>query len=291
MKSYIKPLLSFFSIILLIYFNKLTVSGCLNGIKLCIKCVIPSMFPVMVVTSYIIKKNYCAYISKLLHPIFKILFNCSANCSFPIFIGLVCGCPISAKTIKELYLNKSISDSESYVLSTFCCNCSMSFVINYAYYFVFKENMSILKYIFLIYAPTILCGIINFRIVNPTKSKSLFVSKQDKSNFIFDSVKSMSLICCYVILFSSIIQIIKQFITSQLILIPCINLIEITTGLANSTGLYYKITLAFLIFGGLSIMFQSFAFLNNKQKMYYILGKLEQIIIYLLLNITIEILV
>lgn len=284
MKTKINSILCILTIFILLYFNSVTAKGCLGGINLCLKAVIPSMFPLIIVTSYITIKNYSIHISKILYPLFKFVFHCPRRFSYPIFVGLICGCPISAKTINELTCQKVISQRESQILCTFCCNCSLSFVINYAYNIIFINEYSLQKYLIYVYIPIILTGIINLSLFKFDNDDFAQNPPCQTGNLLEISLKTMGIICGYVILFSIIISILSNFITNQNFIIPMTNFFEITTGLSLSQNYPKKILLFFIIWSGLSILLQSFTFLNKQQRKYYILGKMEQgLILFILL--------
>ena len=167
-----KKLLSFICIVIaiIILLEPQTVTtGVKKGIELSIYSVIPALFPFMLLTNYMISHNLCQYISYFFYPFLSKLFHISKNGCFAVLIGFTGGYPMGAKTINDLYERNLISCSEGCYLSTFCNNCSLSFLINYVIYSCLNNQivmdgifpLDTKGFIALVYLPAICVGIIN----------------------------------------------------------------------------------------------------------------------------------
>lgn len=298
MKKVVGTFLCIFAIILIISFPAFITESVKNGIILCLYTVIPSLLPFMLIVNIMQKYNLCSYLSYIIKPILRIPFKISNNGCFAVIIGFSCGYPMGVKTISDLYVQKKITLSEACYLVTFCNNCSLSFLVNYIY-LNFVSN--ILKtsgsfhnrpgsIIFLVYFPAILTGIINRFFIKPDINTRNEVSASYMENPILSSIKSLCILSVYVIGFTVFSQFITTISINTIAKAIICGLSEITSGtvviastIQNNVLCTYFILLC-TVFGGFSITMQSFSQMkNNLLKKYYIIGKIESIIIFSIL--------
>lgn len=266
-----------------------------TGIKLNLYSVIPSLLPFMVLTNIMLKYNLCEYISYIFKPILSKIFRLSSNGCFAAIIGFTCGYPMGAKTIGDLYSNDMISQTEACYLITFCNNCSITFLLNYILHECLGADFPVHIAIMLVYAPPIIIGFINkFLIKTDISFKSDKKQSTYNQNPIFAAVKSLSILSVYIICFTVIAKWIETLNFMPISAKSCIiGLTEITSGTNFIVSLLpnniIRLFLIFFctIFGGLSITLQSFEQLPFKGlKKYYLIGKLEQLLIYSILFFT-----
>lgn len=298
MKKIIETFFCIFTIILIISFPTFITDSVKNGIILCLYTVIPALLPFMLIVNIMQKYNLCGYLSYITKPILQIPFKISDNGCFAVIIGFSCGYPMGAKTISDLYTQGKITLSEACYLVTFCNNCSLSFLINYIY-LNFVSNL--LKtsgsfhigtggIIFLTYFPAILTGIINRFFIKPEINTKSEVSASYMGNPILSTLKSLSILSIYVIGFTVFSQFISTLSVNNILKAIMCGLSEITSGtviiasaVQNNALCTYLILLC-TVFGGLSITMQSFSQMkNNQMKKYYIIGKIETMIIFSIL--------
>lgn len=301
-----KKLLSFICItiaIIILLEPQTVTTGVKRGIELSIYSVIPALFPFMLLTNYMISHDLCQYISYFFYPFLSKLFCISKNGCFAVLIGFTGGYPMGAKTINDLYERNLISRSEGQYLSTFCNNCSLSFLINYIIYTCLNNRIvmdGILSldtkgFIALVYLPAVFVGIVNkffFKkkiISDKTVSHSSKLSSKQTS-VIRSSTFSILNLCIYVICFSILVEFINGFDMKNLYKCFIVSLVEITSGCKYTashfpTGnLQLFIILFVCIFGGLSITFQSISQFKNKSFIrYYIIGKIQTLVIFTIL--------
>lgn len=296
MKKLFLTVACIFSIFVILSSPQIIASGVRLGIKLNLHSVIPALLPFMVLTNIMMKYNLCEYISFIFYPILSKFFKISKNGCFAAIIGFTCGYPMGAKIIGDLYSSKLICDSEAQYLITFCNNCSISFLLNYIAFNCLAPAIETPKILVLVYFPPLISGFINKFILKP-EIKPTLNSKYSPSctNPITSAIKSISILSVYIICFT----VISNYIASLHFIpldIKCISagLFEITSGSKLISSMPKVnlpknfLILVFTVFGGFSIMFQSFATLSETSlKKYYIIGKIEQLIIMCLLYILI----
>lgn len=295
MKKILLTIISLFSAYLLIRYSEVTKAGVILGIKLSLYSVIPALLPFILLTNVMIKLDLCKYISYILHPVLGRTFNVSLNGCFAIIIGFTCGYPMGAKIINDLYSAGKISYCEAVYLSGFCNNCSLPFLTNYIIgnclmVHTKMYNINSLLLILLIYLPPVLTGIINRFIIRNRQSVNICDDNYVATNPINNTIKSITVLSMYVIVFSIIISFIKASDLSPWTCSILSGLFEITSGSNNiAENITPWIPKLYLIlfactFGGLSITFQSFSQLKDKNfRISYIIGKIESLIIYTIL--------
>lgn len=298
-----KKILSFICIaiaIIILIEPQTVTTGVKKGIELSIYSVIPALFPFMLLTNYMITHDLCQYISYFFYPFLSKLFRISKNGCFAVLIGFTGGYPMGAKTINDLYERNLISRSEGKYLSTFCNNCSLSFLINYIIYTCFNNRIIVggnftidtKSLIALVYLPAVCVGIVNrffFKKKNISDKPVLHPQKEvtSQTSVIRSSTFSILNLCIYVICFSILVEFVHSFTIKNLYKCIIVSLVEITSGCKytathlSAGSLQLFIILFVCIFGGLSITFQSISQFKEKSFMkYYIVGKIETLIVF-----------
>jgi hypothetical protein len=299
MKKFFIFVICIICVVAIILKPQLVSNGVINGLNLSYSAIIPSLFPFLLLTNYMISKDICSYLSMIIYPLLSKLFRISKQGAFCIIIGFTCGYPLGIKTINDMYELRKISESEAKYLCTFCNNCSLSFLMNYIAYKCLGTTLlqaGINKYIIfiLVYMPSIIVGIINSFIFKPATDNTYLQPLNDNRDVISDSVKSIIKLCTYVIVFSVLLEFIKKISMTFLSKSIIISFLEITNGAfftannIDNISIKIFIVLIFCIFGGVSITMQSISMLNNKMFIkYYLFGKLQCVGIFIVLYLII----
>ncbi len=287
MKKYCLTGLSILTILLLLSKPAAFTDSMISGMKLCFYHVIPALFPMILLSNYMIRENLCLTLSKLLHPLFHFLFGVTEYGSFAVLTGFLCGFPVASKNIGHLYQSGCLSTEEASFLTSFCNNCSFSFAINYLGYFCLGNILDPMQIFCCIYLPPVVCGIINHFFYH--FSPGIPTESPEKVNVINDTFHALVKISFFVICFTMITRWIES-LPLPLVSKIC-PLLEITSGLSflssfpKTKATVWSLLLC-TVFGGASSMAQCFSFLKEPiLKKSYILGKLEQVGILLLLLI------
>jgi len=96
----------------------------------CIYSVIPSLFPFSVLSILVTELGIGILFSVLPDKPSQFLFGIPSSCLFVVFIGLLSGFPIGAKTACQMYKQGYCSKSECERIIAFCSNASPAFVIS-----------------------------------------------------------------------------------------------------------------------------------------------------------------
>ena len=105
----------FMSLFVIILFFKNATAASLwvqNGLFLCGTRLIPSLFPFMVLSSFAIESGALKALCKLPSKLFRRIFKIGEEATGAVIIGWICGFPVGARSLCELYTQSRISSSE-----------------------------------------------------------------------------------------------------------------------------------------------------------------------------------
>lgn len=313
---------NFFAILFLsftlciLFFSKTNLLAVKSGLSLWATSVVPSLFPFFVSTELLMHTNIVKILGFFLTPFMKPLFNIRGEGSFALIMGIVSGYPVGAK-IAATFREKNICTKEECErLLSFTNNSGPLFIIGTVGILMFKNSaIGLLLFITHILA-CITVGIL-FRFwkrncnsnlpkiksstISNTKFVSLYNLGEILSESITNSISAVLLIGGFVVIFSSIISILK---TSGILIIltnfisPIFDLfsididfaqglltgfLEITNGINTISSIACKkisinlIFTAFLLgFGGLSVFLQVLSIISKTDLSIkpYLYGKL-----------------
>ena len=100
-----------------------------QGLTLCARTVIPSLFPFMVVSELLVASGAGEALGRLPAGLMRRIFGISGAGASALFLGSMCGFPVGARTAAALLDQGVISKSECEHLLTFTCNPSSAFLI------------------------------------------------------------------------------------------------------------------------------------------------------------------
>lgn len=100
-----------------------------QNLKICMDILIPSLFPFMFLSIFIVKSGLADFFGRWLEPIFRVVFKlpgCACGAMLTSFIG---GYPAGAKSVVELYKHGSITISQAKRMINFCFCAGPAFMI------------------------------------------------------------------------------------------------------------------------------------------------------------------
>ncbi|MBQ9134777.1 MAG: hypothetical protein IJX66_01630 [Lachnospiraceae bacterium] len=102
-----------------------------TGLKLWFDRMVPTLFPFMILSTLIIRQNLTESFADFLYPIFGKLYRISKNGVYCLMLGFLCGFPMGARTIGEMYGQKKLSRREASFLLAFCNNIGPVYYISF----------------------------------------------------------------------------------------------------------------------------------------------------------------
>ena len=275
--------------------------------NLFLKNIMPSLFPMFIISSILVEID----IPKVLGNIFKkpmnILFKTKGEGAFIFFMSMITGFPSSAKYINDLLNKKQINTKDAQKILMFSFFSNPLFIVNtVGIMFLKSQKIGIMLLISHILG-NIIIGII-FKNYNQTKNipntkinnlKYLNTKINNTNLFkvLITSIKTSieTLINIFGIITFFLIIINILFKTKNIITIPLIGILEMTSGLKylSLSNIEYNIKVLlsmFLIsFGGFSVHFQIMSILHKKKVKYlpFLISRIIHGIISVLILITI----
>ena len=278
-----------------------------SGLQLWATSVVPSLFPFFVATELLMHTNVINIFGRVLNGYMKPLFNISGEGAFAFIMGIISGYPVGAKIATKFRENNICTKAECERLLSFTNNSGPLFIIGTVGILMYQNTgIGILLFI------THLLGCLSvgfiFRFWKRNKNDSIgddkkFVMKKTSYNYalekktasfsnlgeimaesITNSISTILLIGGFVVLFSSIISILKASGILNVLCMaisPILNflhidssfasglltgILEITNGIQIISSIACKkisinlIITAFLLgFGGISVFLQVFS--------------------------------
>ncbi len=120
-------LLAFFAVILAVGGDYS--SAVLEGIKLWIACVLPSLFPYFFITAVLSSLSVTGKLTKFLSPLTTKVFNLNGAVGYAFFMSLISGYPVGATLVSDLRQNGIISKTEAVRASALCSTSSPMFLL------------------------------------------------------------------------------------------------------------------------------------------------------------------
>lgn len=268
----------------LIMDNELVQIGAKRGLMLWYEQLLPILLPFLLISS-LFTLQVTRYTTKN-----KIYQSQSICIGTIILLGILCGCPIGAKTTASFYQNGQITRKNALLFLPLCNNISPMFLAGYITTTILNQSIHFFTAFTLIYLPYLIYLIIAFCITSiiPIHSPAPIVkysSTSDTSDdLIMNSIVQITYIGFYVMICSVVIEFINTYAPFRIFvkyMLSCLTEITIGTSLLhNYTDICIKTKtayiLAFTSFGGLSALLQTHKMLQQTKLsiVYYILIKI-----------------
>lgn len=123
--------LAIYLIFLMLKFPALALEYASTGLQLWFVKMVPTLLPFMILSGIMIRMNLTENFVRLLHPFLHAVYGTSRNGSYTIVMGFLCGFPMGARIVGELYGEKKLSHEESVCLLSFCNNIGPIYFLSY----------------------------------------------------------------------------------------------------------------------------------------------------------------
>lgn len=123
--------LALYLIFLLLRYPSLSLEYASVGLELWLKKMVPTLLPFMILSGIMIRMDLTESFVRLLHPILHRIYGTSRNGSYTIIMGFLCGFPMGARIVGELYTAGKLSRDESSRLLYFCNNIGPIYFLSY----------------------------------------------------------------------------------------------------------------------------------------------------------------
>ncbi|MDR1467052.1 MAG: hypothetical protein LBI55_01310 [Oscillospiraceae bacterium] len=203
----------------LLFWNIESINGAKLGLTFCSEILIPSTFPFMVLSAFIVKSGLSLKMSSAIAPLTKVLFGLPGCTGATILIGLVGGYPAGAKGIKALVDKGEISQAQAAKMLYFIVGAGPAFAISVVGSGLLRDyKIGLFLFISQIVSSILMGIILKFYKENhenlPTKPIKTDTNGNDISNSLIescaDSTSATLSMCSLVVLFYSTWEIIKN---------------------------------------------------------------------------------
>ena len=272
----------------ILLFPSAAAEGARTGLRFCGEILVPSIFPFMVLSAFVVKSGVASRLSTVLQPVTRRLFRLPGCTGATIVIGLIGGYPAGARGIKALIERGDITPAQGERMLSFAVGAGPAFVISVVGTGLLGSGTAGVILFFSQIAAAILIGIFTGHFFQDPRPSAPLHKTETPSDPDFttalvessaDSTNGMLNMCAFVVLFSAVLNIMRVsgasgWITSALMALGLSEstassllsiLLEVTSGCTEASRAGASPTLISFALGwsGACVHFQIAASLNG----------------------------
>ena len=274
--------------LILILDGRTALEGARTGVELCLKTVIPSLFPFFILS--IMRTSSFRGASVPGFQLLGRLFRIPKGAESILLSGFLGGYPVGARCISTAYHTGQLPKESAERMLAFCSNAGPAFLFGMVSA-MFPEKWMVWALWGVHISSAVLVSLVipnaDVEIANVSAKSKITVSGALQS-----AIRVMATICAWVVLFRVVIAFLQQWI---LWLLPgdaqvmVIGLLELSNGCCElasvaSVPVRFLICSGILAFGGLCVTMQTVSVTSGLSMRYYYLGKLLQTVFSLILS-------
>lgn len=273
----------------------------MTGLTLWFQKMIPALFPFMIISGIMVRLNLTEKLASVFMPILYPLFRLSPNGIYCIVMGFLCGFPMGAKVIGDLYIRNRLSYAEASYLLAFCNHIGPIYFVSFVLPLLGRQKP--LPYLIGMYGIPAVYGLILRHTVykqqifpyplssaagQTERSIKQSLSKPLSVFFVIDdsilsAIENITRLGGYMVLFNLFNLVpavccgyLPFFRQQEQLLLFLNGVLEITSGINRIGGRMPLLVLLILPFGGISCIAQTYSVLKktNLSIYHYILHKL-----------------
>ena len=242
----------------LIFDSKCAVQSASDAIELCLTTVIPSLFPMFVLSGILTSgiRNKASMLSFL-----ETTLQLPTGSGSIYFIGLLGGFPVGAQSIAQSVAEKRLSKQDGERMLGYCNNCSLAFLFGIAAHLFDSLHYPLLISLIQVESSLIVALLWAQK---PNAALCIQPIAAQPPNHISRAVKSMCAVCSWIILAGVFNGIVKRWLFPFLPVMATTiiqGITELTSGTLNlhgieSTVLKFILCSTFVNFGGICVLLQ-----------------------------------
>ncbi len=280
MKKHISTIAAGILLFILILDSKTAISGAADGVDLCIRTLIPSLFPFLVICA-MLTAGLSGFSVSFLRPLGRLCKIPSGSESL-LLIGFIGGYPVGAANIAQAYRSGRLTQEDAQRMLGFCSNAGPSFL--FGILAPLFDSPAIPWILWMIH---LLSAILVAVLLPGTCNRISLITSETHLSFpkaLEQGTKTMALICGWVILFRILLTFLNRWIfcffpiPAQILLSGVLELSNGCIQLANiqTQGLAFIIASVMLAQGGLCVAMQTRSVTAGLSLKAYFPGKLLQ---------------
>lgn len=278
--------------LLLILDAKTAVAGASEGVLLCIRTVIPSLFPFFIF-GILICTSLSGVELKLLQPLCR-LCRIPKGAGSLLVLGFLGGYPIGAQSVYSVYQSGGLGRNDARRLLGFCSNAGPAFIFGMTSSLFTSAGAS-----WLLWAVHMASAIIS-AVLLPGSARNQVLQRSTSNITVMDavekSIRAIGRVCAWVVVFRVIISILSRWILwifptdIQVIIAGILELTNGCTGLYSipQQGMRFVLCSGFLGFGGVCVMLQTLSVTGDLGIRTYLIGKIFQLLISIMLSYIVQ---
>ena len=273
------------------FFASDIVGAASEALMLCGKKIIPSFFPFLVCSYFVIYSGLGEKLGRFLSPVYKFVFKINGAGCVPYVLGFLGGYPQGALFTVKMYESGSLSLNEASRQIAFVNNSGIFFVLATLGEGLWGNRKVALIVLFSNLLASIFTGI-TFSFFGDKKEAvySKTITKKTLSHCVSDSVNTVFLLSGYIVFFFCISKLLEvcniNLFFSNLLMgfgmkktdadLVVYALLELSGGLYRSKSINIPLISSLVSIGGISVLCQTATVLSGSgiSLKYYILGKL-----------------
>lgn len=254
--------------------SRLSLQYACLGLLLWYNAMVPALLPFMILSGIMIRMGLTEKFSAVLYPIVKPVYRVSPNVCYAMIMGFLCGFPMGAKTVADLYERGMITEAEAKFLLAFCNNIGPIYFVSFV--LPLLERKLVFPYLFGMYGLPLIYGwILRYTIFRKCLSHDMMQCNLHQNTIpcnlltaVDDSIQSgvqnILSLGGYMILFN-LLNILPHILLQMHLGLPGQNsfllapLLEISGGLRLLGKAFPLYSLLVLPFGGFSCIAQTYS--------------------------------
>lgn len=269
--------------IVLILDSKTAIAGAQEGVTLCIRTVIPALFPFLILSGTLTASLPGSRVP-LLRPIGK-LFRIPPNCDTLLAVGFLGGYPVGAQNLALAVGRGEVSRETARRMVAFCNNAGPAFLFG-----IISPMFSSPSTAWFLWLIHIVSALLVSFVIPPEPSDEAVKctgSPMTLSRTLQQSIRVMSMICGWVILFRTVLRFSDRwFLWAVPVAVRVLlsGMLELTNGCVllsqiENEGLRFVICATLLGFGGICVTMQTVSIAGNYSLSSYFPGKALQTVL------------
>ena len=246
-----------------------------GGIELCIRAVIPSLFPFFLLSGFLTGNLQGG-------KWFAKLFRCPETCGSLLLTAFLGGYPLGARLAAQEYGRNRITKEQADRLFLFCSQAGPSFLFGITAGQLEKPHLAWLLWIILLLSALSVAWLFPGHTESAPEKRD--AKKMTLTDAMYASIKAMAVVCGWVIIFSVLMAFLNRwllgFLPKEMQVLLC-GLLELTNGClmlkaVENSLLRFLIASVMLNFGGICVLMQTASVTEGLSLRRYFLGKTLQ---------------
>lgn len=255
--------------------------GVQSGLSLCVKTIIPSLFPFMVVSEFLVLSGTGSAVGEKLTALTRLIFKLPGCTSCVIMMSLIGGFPVGAGMTARLVEEKYITKQQGRSMLMFCLNCGPAFSVSaVGIAMLGSKKIGIIIYTSLVIS-SLSVGFVT-RFFGKGEADILIKTRSDINggaiiSSVKNSVNAMLSICAWVVLFSCVGSFVDLLPMNEKMKAVIFSLFEVTNGCKTTSDVLPVFAIAGVIgWSGFAVHCQVYEHLKKCEMPYgrFLLGRL-----------------